>query len=296
MSALDARDWLTRIDGIGKKTASVLLLFCFGLPLMPVDRHVERVSQRVGLIPAKATADDGARPVPRHARAGPDVRGARQPHPARPSRLPRAVGRRCEICPAQGALPVRRFEGDLSAVRGRAVDIRVEKCGARGQQFPPGRYECNLPRKVPVRYSLHTCRERRGSRSFDGRPITPPGRRLRAVAARADRGDPGAVSRWSSSASSSRFFLILLFSVIEFAFALNALLSVRLRDPRSGPHRRRGGHPDRRRLRDPASHRAQRRAAGGRRPAHPGPDLPRDGERRPGQPAAARWSTSRGGA
>jgi endonuclease-3 len=58
MSALDARDWLTTIDGIGKKTASVLLLFCFGLPLMPVDRHVERVAQRVGLIPPKATADD----------------------------------------------------------------------------------------------------------------------------------------------------------------------------------------------------------------------------------------------
>jgi endonuclease-3 len=58
MSALDARAWLTGIDGIGKKTASVLLLFSFGLPLMPVDRHVERVSQRVGLIPMKASADD----------------------------------------------------------------------------------------------------------------------------------------------------------------------------------------------------------------------------------------------
>jgi endonuclease III len=58
MSALDARAWLTGIDGIGKKTASVLLLFSFGMPLMPVDRHVERVSQRVGLIPTKASADD----------------------------------------------------------------------------------------------------------------------------------------------------------------------------------------------------------------------------------------------
>ena len=57
MSAIEARDWLTQIDGIGKKTASVLLLFCFGLPLMPVDRHVERVSKRIGLLPAKATAD-----------------------------------------------------------------------------------------------------------------------------------------------------------------------------------------------------------------------------------------------
>jgi endonuclease III len=58
MSAIEARDWLTSIDGIGKKTASVLLLFSFGLPLMPVDRHVERVAQRVGLIGPKVGADD----------------------------------------------------------------------------------------------------------------------------------------------------------------------------------------------------------------------------------------------
>jgi len=58
MSASEARDWLTRIDGIGKKTASVLLLFSFGLPLMPVDRHVDRVARRVGLIGPKASADD----------------------------------------------------------------------------------------------------------------------------------------------------------------------------------------------------------------------------------------------
>jgi endonuclease III len=57
MTAMDARAWLTGIDGIGKKTASVLLLFCFGQPLMPVDRHVERVSRRIGLIPPKADAD-----------------------------------------------------------------------------------------------------------------------------------------------------------------------------------------------------------------------------------------------
>jgi len=58
MAPLDARDWLTAIGGIGKKTASVLLMFSFGMPLMAVDRHVERVSHRVGLIPPKASADD----------------------------------------------------------------------------------------------------------------------------------------------------------------------------------------------------------------------------------------------
>lgn len=57
MPALEARDWLTAIGGIGKKTASIVLAFCFGSPLMAVDRHVERVSKRIGLIPDKATAD-----------------------------------------------------------------------------------------------------------------------------------------------------------------------------------------------------------------------------------------------
>jgi endonuclease III len=54
---LEARDWLTSIDGIGKKTASIVLLFCFGAPVMPVDRHVDRVSRRIGLLPPKASID-----------------------------------------------------------------------------------------------------------------------------------------------------------------------------------------------------------------------------------------------
>jgi endonuclease-3 len=57
LPALEARNWLTSIKGVGVKTASVVLLFSFGTPLMPVDRHVERVARRVGLVPAKATAD-----------------------------------------------------------------------------------------------------------------------------------------------------------------------------------------------------------------------------------------------
>lgn len=55
---LEARDWLTRIPGIGRKTASVVLLFSFGLPLMPVDTHVHRVTRRIGLVPPKATPDE----------------------------------------------------------------------------------------------------------------------------------------------------------------------------------------------------------------------------------------------
>jgi endonuclease-3 len=57
MSATDALAWLTSVNGVGVKTASVVLLFCFGMPLMPVDRHVERVSKRIGLLPPKRTAE-----------------------------------------------------------------------------------------------------------------------------------------------------------------------------------------------------------------------------------------------
>jgi endonuclease-3 len=58
MAPRAARDWLTQVPGIGKKTASIVLLFCFGLPLMPVDTHVERVSRRIGLVPPKAGPDE----------------------------------------------------------------------------------------------------------------------------------------------------------------------------------------------------------------------------------------------
>jgi endonuclease III len=55
---IEARDWLTTIPGVGKKTASIVLLFCFGMPLMPVDTHVERVSRRIGLVPPTAGPDE----------------------------------------------------------------------------------------------------------------------------------------------------------------------------------------------------------------------------------------------
>ena len=55
MEPLAARAWLTSMDGIGVKSASVVLMMSFDMPLMPVDRHVDRVSKRIGLMPAKVS-------------------------------------------------------------------------------------------------------------------------------------------------------------------------------------------------------------------------------------------------
>jgi endonuclease III len=52
-----AKDWLTGIKGIGPKTAAIILLFAFHKPAFPVDTHVHRVTQRLGLIGPTTSAE-----------------------------------------------------------------------------------------------------------------------------------------------------------------------------------------------------------------------------------------------
>ena len=54
---VEARDWLTSLPGIGRKTASIILLFNFGRPAMPVDTHVHRVTSRLGMLPPRTPLD-----------------------------------------------------------------------------------------------------------------------------------------------------------------------------------------------------------------------------------------------
>lgn len=49
--------WLMKLPGVGIKTASLVLLFCFAKPVLPVDTHVHRISQRTGLIGPKVNAN-----------------------------------------------------------------------------------------------------------------------------------------------------------------------------------------------------------------------------------------------
>jgi endonuclease-3 len=48
-----AWDWLIKFKGVGPKTTSIVLLFSLGKPAFPVDTHIQRVTGRVGLRPAK---------------------------------------------------------------------------------------------------------------------------------------------------------------------------------------------------------------------------------------------------
>jgi len=53
----DAHAWLSRFNGVGPKTAAIVLQFSLGIPALPVDTHVYRVSGRVGLRPRKMSVE-----------------------------------------------------------------------------------------------------------------------------------------------------------------------------------------------------------------------------------------------
>ena len=53
----DARAWLRQLPGIGPKSAGIILSFSLGMPAMAVDTHIYRVSQRLGFIGPKVSAD-----------------------------------------------------------------------------------------------------------------------------------------------------------------------------------------------------------------------------------------------
>jgi endonuclease-3 len=57
MTDAEAEVYLTRLPGIGPKTAACVLLFALERPVMPVDTHVHRVARRLALIDAKASAE-----------------------------------------------------------------------------------------------------------------------------------------------------------------------------------------------------------------------------------------------
>ncbi len=53
----EARGWLMKFNGVGPKTAAIVLCFSLNMPAFPVDTHVYRVTGRIGLRPEKMTVE-----------------------------------------------------------------------------------------------------------------------------------------------------------------------------------------------------------------------------------------------
>jgi endonuclease III len=57
LSTEEARAWLTKFNGVGPKTAAIVLCFSLNKPAFPVDTHIYRVTGRIRLRPEKMTVE-----------------------------------------------------------------------------------------------------------------------------------------------------------------------------------------------------------------------------------------------
>lgn len=100
LSVEEALRFLTGLPGVGHKTASIVLLFCFNGAAFPVDTHIQRISQRLGVSSRTASPEkikgvwESLLPVETYyalhlnlIRLGREICQARTP--------------KCEICPLQ---------------------------------------------------------------------------------------------------------------------------------------------------------------------------------------------------
>lgn len=53
----EARQWLLKFKGVGRKTAAIVLQFSLNRPAFPVDTHIYRVTGRLGVRPEKISLE-----------------------------------------------------------------------------------------------------------------------------------------------------------------------------------------------------------------------------------------------
>ena len=90
------RDGLMSLPGVGRKCADIVLLFTWGAAVVPVDTHLHRVCNRIGLARGRTEARTAAS---LEARLAPeDVPGAHVVLLAHGKRICRARAPRCDAC------------------------------------------------------------------------------------------------------------------------------------------------------------------------------------------------------
>jgi endonuclease-3 len=105
----DARKALLALPGVGPKTADVVLLFCANKPTIPVDTHVNRVSKRLELVPAKADYEGVQIALESHY-SPEDYRDIHLLFISHGRKYCRAKKPLCKICPVNTLCPSRRID------------------------------------------------------------------------------------------------------------------------------------------------------------------------------------------
>jgi len=126
---------LVALPGVGPKTANCVLVFGYGIPAIPVDTHVHRIANRLGVVQSRTPEETEAR-----LRAGVDPRFWVPMNPLlvqHGQNLCRPLRPRCEACPvadlcATGiALKEGRRPPRPQDARGRSGGGRPARAGRR---------------------------------------------------------------------------------------------------------------------------------------------------------------------
>ncbi|MGZ4114531.1 MAG: endonuclease III domain-containing protein [Actinomycetota bacterium] len=107
MSDADATRYLSSLNGVGPKTAAIVLAFSLGRNALAVDTHVHRVARRLGLIPPNASAERAHMIL--EELVPPELRIPMHVGLIRLGREICKAGRpRCEVCPLNDLCPTGR--------------------------------------------------------------------------------------------------------------------------------------------------------------------------------------------
>jgi endonuclease-3 len=100
----EARRTLMEMPGVGPKTADVVLMFSAGKPTIPVDTHVNRVSKRLGLAPAKGDYEAIRRSLQSHYQPS-DYALVHMLLISHGRKTCKAQNPQCSACPVSGVCP-----------------------------------------------------------------------------------------------------------------------------------------------------------------------------------------------
>jgi endonuclease-3 len=107
MSDAEARAYLSTLNGVGPKTAAIVLAFSLGRNALAVDTHVHRVARRLDLVPTQASAEKAQ--VMLNELVPPELRVAMHVGLIRLGReICTARRPRCPICPLNDICPTGR--------------------------------------------------------------------------------------------------------------------------------------------------------------------------------------------
>ena len=107
MSDTEATAYLSSLNGVGPKTAAIVLAFSLGRNALAVDTHVHRVARRLGLVPPRSSAERAQ--VILEELVPPEVRVPMHVGLIGLGReICKAARPRCEVCPLNDLCPTGR--------------------------------------------------------------------------------------------------------------------------------------------------------------------------------------------